>query len=297
MPIGALALIGLFFYALHGVEGDAGILSAAPATETRALNQGLTQIDSDSDGLYDWEEQLWGSDPKRKDTDSDGTTDGDEVTSGRNPTISGPDDTVREAPAPVYGSASSTENATLTNDAALQLFSGYLALRQEGDLAPEDVEQLVTGVINDTGGVLQAKQYTLSELTLLDSADRRTVTDYGAAIQAILTKAESVTENEFVVMQRMLTTGTDEGQTTLAHSSELYASLAAELLALPVPVAVQGEHLVLVNGYSELSRITSSMANFRNDIMATMLQMRAYAPTTNGMIAAWGRINVFVQSA
>jgi hypothetical protein len=45
----------------------------------------MTDRDSDVDGLPDWEEHLYGSDPLKFDSDGDGTPDGQEVKEGRNP--------------------------------------------------------------------------------------------------------------------------------------------------------------------------------------------------------------------
>lgn len=45
--------------------------------------------DSDSDGLKDWEEKIYGTDPNNPDTDGDGTPDGEEIKAGRNPLKSG----------------------------------------------------------------------------------------------------------------------------------------------------------------------------------------------------------------
>jgi len=42
-------------------------------------------LDSDNDGLKDWEEALWKSDPKKSDTDGDGLSDKDEVAGGYDP--------------------------------------------------------------------------------------------------------------------------------------------------------------------------------------------------------------------
>lgn len=58
------------------------------------VNKRVENIDTDSDGLYDWEEELWGSDIKDSDTDGDGTSDGIEVSLGRNPVIPGPNDEI-----------------------------------------------------------------------------------------------------------------------------------------------------------------------------------------------------------
>lgn len=54
------------------------------------------RVDTDNDGLEDWEEALWGTDAALADTDADGTPDGTEVREGRNPKKAGPNDAVTE---------------------------------------------------------------------------------------------------------------------------------------------------------------------------------------------------------
>ncbi|MEX2052408.1 MAG: hypothetical protein WD991_01775, partial [Candidatus Paceibacterota bacterium] len=39
----------------------------------------LVGRDTDGDGISDWEESLWGTDPTKKDTDLNGVSDGDEI--------------------------------------------------------------------------------------------------------------------------------------------------------------------------------------------------------------------------
>lgn len=50
------------------------------------------EIDSDNDGLFDWQEQLFGTDKHNPDTDNDGTKDGDEIKQNRDPLKPGPSD-------------------------------------------------------------------------------------------------------------------------------------------------------------------------------------------------------------
>jgi len=52
----------------------------------------FSNIDTDEDGLFDWEEELRGTNPNNKDTDEDGTEDKDEINQNRNPLLAGPDD-------------------------------------------------------------------------------------------------------------------------------------------------------------------------------------------------------------
>lgn len=66
-------------------------------------------LDSDNDGLPDWEEKLYGTDPNNPDTDGDNTPDGKEIKLGRNPLKPGPSDYF----GPIHDTAEKTD------------FSGY----------------------------------------------------------------------------------------------------------------------------------------------------------------------------
>lgn len=60
-----------------------GFTIADSATREEQLKK--LQQDSDNDGLRDWEEALYHTDPHNPDTDGDGTPDGEEVKLGRDP--------------------------------------------------------------------------------------------------------------------------------------------------------------------------------------------------------------------
>ena len=59
-------------------------------------NNSLPQnVDSDNDGLFDWQEVFYGTDPKNPDTDQDGILDGEEIKEKRNPLKKGDDSLVQ----------------------------------------------------------------------------------------------------------------------------------------------------------------------------------------------------------
>jgi len=68
--------------------------SKANSLEQLALDLNKQEIinDHDYDGLADWEEELYGTDPNNPDTDGDGYLDGEEVASGYNPAKKAPND-------------------------------------------------------------------------------------------------------------------------------------------------------------------------------------------------------------
>src|SRR3989344_8258983 len=104
LPSGKFTKTALAFVMLAGLVGVALIYpeertvkysNPSAELETGTLENIIAitgDIDTDSDGLKDWEEALFKSDPNNKDTDGDGTEDDEEVKLGRNPTLAGPND-------------------------------------------------------------------------------------------------------------------------------------------------------------------------------------------------------------
>lgn len=84
LAIGLLLFIGRY----SKKEAFSGI-NIWGAKETVIESQ---NIDTDNDGLKDWEEELYKTDPYNPDTDGDGYLDGEEVNSGHNPLIKAPND-------------------------------------------------------------------------------------------------------------------------------------------------------------------------------------------------------------
>ncbi len=104
---GALALVGAGIWLLSPATATTPAPTVYPATPHAAKASLATQVetaDADRDGLLNFEETLWGTDPENADTDGDGTDDGREVALGRNPRKAGPDDPLetplKEVPQP-----------------------------------------------------------------------------------------------------------------------------------------------------------------------------------------------------
>lgn len=78
--------------------------------------------DTDEDSLQAWEEQIYGTDPKKADTDGDGTPDGEEIKLGRNPLMGGPKDALMAPEEEKLKTEKTGEELNLTQE----LFSDFL---------------------------------------------------------------------------------------------------------------------------------------------------------------------------
>ena len=88
--------IGFLVYVISGAIGTAKLPEKTLLLPKIAASSTPISFDADSDGLLDWEEALWGTNPKLADSDHDGTPDGEEVRLKRDPKKAGPNDAFRE---------------------------------------------------------------------------------------------------------------------------------------------------------------------------------------------------------
>ena len=100
----ALAVIMFQFFPFNSKE----VAQKNDEDEARAELLQKLQGDSDGDGLRDWEEVLWKTDPQKNDTDGDGTADNDEILAKRDPKTPGPGDEIQGIPAVAQENVSAT---------------------------------------------------------------------------------------------------------------------------------------------------------------------------------------------
>jgi len=86
--------------------------------------------DSDNDGLKDWEEELYHTDPYNADTDNDGFLDGEEVATGTNPRVKAPGDKLVFYPLPL-GEKYNITKKVLSEEVIDSLLDSYLAQKGE----------------------------------------------------------------------------------------------------------------------------------------------------------------------
>ncbi|MBU4284869.1 thrombospondin type 3 repeat-containing protein [Patescibacteria group bacterium] len=104
IPLATIILTSIFAV---GLILFVGAFSKRSAFSTYNLWGGKETIieseskDTDNDGLKDWEENLYKTDPLNPDTDADGYLDGEEINSGHNPLVKGPNDKQVFYPLPI----------------------------------------------------------------------------------------------------------------------------------------------------------------------------------------------------
>lgn len=225
-----------------------------------------SSIDSDGDGLLDWQEKLYGSDPQNADTDGDGTDDGEEIREGRDPTIAGPDDELintktiinTELNVPGYTPGSLTDNLSK------ELFAQYLDLKSANSLYEGSEEDLATNLVGQVEQVTQIKViYTKSDLNLVDPTDEA-ITKYGEEIAIIwidylnqIENSDSLSEDAYI-----------------NFVSDTYIRAAQALSQISVPTVAENIHLELINNFYAYGVSLEELSLYETDPVRSLVAIR-----------------------
>ncbi|MBI2639699.1 MAG: hypothetical protein HYW90_02285 [Candidatus Sungbacteria bacterium] len=128
-----LAVTAIFFFVPFSPKENKRY-SGPPKTKEEVIE--LLNRDTDNDGLKDWEEKIYGTDPENADTDGDGTPDGEEIKLSRNPLRPGPGDEL-SIPLPPPTNGNKTE--ALANEFIGRSLTQILAESVTGGELPTDL--------------------------------------------------------------------------------------------------------------------------------------------------------------
>lgn len=243
----------------------------------------LYDMDADGDGLKDWEEVLWKTDPDKKDTDGDGASDNEEIKAGRDPLKPGPNDKSSEKPEAVKKVEQLEQNETLTASYAKQFLAQYLTLKQQkGALTEEDKQKLVNSIIGSLDSQEIKDQYTASDLRISKNNSDAHLTAYAKKIKNILLAKTNNKENVIEAFENIIEILKNEENSPEADigkqiliinkASSDYDFARKQLLDIgEVPGDFAMFHLDLVNGFNNLSNSLKSMADFSKDPLKAMV--------------------------
>jgi hypothetical protein len=237
----------------------------------------LTELDTDNDGLFDWEERLWGTETTNPDTDGDGTSDGEEVTQNRDPKKKGPNDALplnqNGLPGGTMLASGSTTNSTA--DFTAEFLQTYSSLKKDGvPLSAEERDRLATELIAKINATpaINTVVYTENDLNL--SADNTTVAlrTYGNPLRNATPRHF---ESEMVIVYNALHKNRDE-LIKLDVVIKSYNDFLKNALAIPVPSDVKVAHLAILNSVSQLITTIEGMKLLFTDPLTATAHISTY---------------------
>lgn len=287
-------VLALMFY-LHGDLFPSKKQKAAiEAVSPLAVANTLAGTDSDDDGLYDWEEQLWKTDPHNPDSDGDGTPDGVEVRGSRNPLLAGND--ILEPKQNLYEGASTT-STNITSGFAKEIYSDVVALnyfnayddQAKKKIALRAAEQIASAA---TPPVPDTSRIRVTEDTSPESA-RRYQDAISEALLPFLKNAEHTGTGDLDVIARVVGTKDQAALAQLYQLIALYGDLVENLYDTEVPTDAHELHLELIRIMLIYRHELEGASVAGTDPLRAMVSMRSYITTLQNMSALTGQLGVY----
>jgi hypothetical protein len=245
-----------------------------------SLGNTLSDIDTDSDGLKDWEESIWGTDRNNSDTDGDGTPDGMEISLDRNPTVKGPNDSLEKFP---LGSNTNPTDNTHSAILSRELFARYAQVKSEtGTLTEKDQQEIIEAIIQNAESVIERpKEYTYASLTIINTPTPENLQIYSTNLKNTLLKNRPQNVgDELTLMAFALENRDNSVSKEMKAISEFYENTAKQMLSTPVPRTIAENHLSLINMYLRLAKNVLAFDQALKDPFVASVNLGDYVKNT-----------------
>ncbi|MBP6060676.1 MAG: hypothetical protein KA515_01570 [Candidatus Pacebacteria bacterium] len=196
----------------------------------------LINKDTDKDGVFDWEESLWGTDPSKKDTDGDGVLDNTEIAQLKTDTETGDTtNTTKDTP------------QTETEKFSDEFLTTVAALNQSGSLDADTAEKIGASLAENIQKPTQNKIYKLSDLKIINNNSKEIIKKYKETRDGIYKKYYS-DQTALSVLQEFIN---DEENAAILLKFDAVANqhkkIIAELVKMQTPQSLAATHLALIN--------------------------------------------------
>lgn len=263
--VAAALIIGVAFVGSAFVisrDVPLNVADRAQASPSSALRENILEKDSDGDGLFDWEETLWGTDPFMVDTDGDGILDGEYVRSrSQNRT---PEEIVAE------------EDLNFTEQFSRTFFTEYLRYRDDGEFTPSEQSALISRLLGTVR--LDLPVATSPNVVITTEATDEAVVEYFVSIALLVQEAspEGVVEGELDLLEKALRERSDQALSDIRKIGKGYKNLSASLQETPAPVSLRANHAAMITSTARLGEIISIFAEALDNAVYVLAALPEY---------------------
>jgi len=259
--------------------------------ETLQVNQNLEKIvtqtvavDSDNDGLKDWEEVLFGTNPKNPDTNGDGILDGEENDNGTLKTSDGID-------------RSKIEELPATEKLAFKLFEGYIDLKQRRYLGTNIEGNFIAGLVESSLPTISYETYTESDISIDHQNTKNLKTnafEYRTELDLAWQPLFLVTEDELITFTKIIDNGDLNGLAQLKFAKSKYEETIQNMLNVSVPSNALSIHLDILNAFSSFVGVLDTMIHVEEDPLVALIAIDGYTNSEKRIKGSIERLRTYL---
>jgi hypothetical protein len=279
-----------------------GPFSFRPMTVDAATAESLLASyaakDTDSDGLPDWQESLYGTDPANPESVAIGVLDGAAVEQGLvKPKFTGasaPEETKKNERIP-----GSPADDTITAKFARSFFEKYFTTY--GGEASLSQEQLVS-FTNDAVNTLVAENagrsvYTAKNITVSGEGSVA-MTAYIQTLETALSKHILLNEkSEIDYLSDAVEKNDASAYKKIAEIGASYTALSKDMVKIPVPKEAASAHLAVANSFAKMGEIITDISTASSDPLRSLVGLTLYKDVGEEFVRSLSALySVFIAS-
>lgn len=266
----------LFLVALFLIKNKVTFKNSENVNNQQGLNTGtetlesLINKDTDGDGLPDWEEKLWGTDPTKKETTA-GTPDSVAISKIR----------ISEGGNVEKTNTDSQEAETLskTDQFSRELFATIAAASQSGNMDQATIDKLGEELAKKIQNPVVRKVYSMSDIKIINEDSIQALKNYNTTLNDIYIKYPIGDYTILDVLQKFMADPNNLNISVLTELDPIIKQMNSVIPAMvktSVPQSISTFHLSVINSLERLSENLSDIKLFGTDVIVALSGISKY---------------------
>ena len=269
------------------------------ATNTNASSSPVN-IDSDSDGLPDWKEALYGTDLKKTDTDGDGASDSEEIAQSRDPlkantSLAGQEPNDKIDPAVIAQNEkiiADYRKLSETDKFSQDLISNIIASQPaSGSMDQNTIDSIIAKAMAEIPEKNFIPSTKIADLNLLktDSTNlNENMTVYSANFYIEMKNLLPILGNDESIINSFIS-GSASARSEMIKLTNKYQAAVNNLVKMPVPVAIGyydvNYHLRVINDLEIIIAVDKDIINSDRTSLGIFNDLAIYNSVTKDLIS------------
>lgn len=252
--------------------------------------QDKSSLDSDGDGLKDWEEQIYGTDPHNPDSDGDGTNDGDEIAQGRDPLVPNtskdpnhPNDLLTQKTIATTASLDASQDQPNLTKKMAEIFSkDYLLNLMQNPHGQQNLDGVVDKIAQAAlqQSTSKAPVITANDIIISRDMTKDSIKNYmDKFIDIAITSSKGVQDKKRILdVVAEVIKNQDDTEAIQALTKRIDASniFLNSIKKLPVPEELVILHLDYLNTSMREGEAVKKIQNIKNDALLAVVGVREF---------------------
>ena len=251
-----------------------GTLGVDRLTQAGLTVNQLIQKDSDGDGIADWEEALWGTDPNNKMT-FPGITDSAYI-AGKKKELN------------VAQTEQNDANLTETDKFAREFFAAYTAMKASGKVDPNDINNFSGALGQNIVNATLIDHYSLKDIKTSTDNSIQAKTKYYESVKKLFDtyKTKGIGDELGIINEQLTSPAGTENPDKLTPIAEAYQDFASGVVKITVPDSLSAEHLKIANSANNTGISILSMTKITGDPIVGLSGISKYQKYSDDLVSA-----------